>query len=51
LLTQAQRSGLPCDSIFSSPYCTRCHNHLFHSFRAEGREGLQKMWGVIGCVR
>lgn len=50
LLEQARRAGLRTESAAAGEYCTRCHNHLFHSFRVEGREGLRKMWGVIGFV-
>jgi YfiH family protein len=48
LAAQARGAGLDSGAVATSGYCTRCHNELFCSFRAEGRAGLGRMWGVIG---
>ena len=48
LKVQARESGLAEGAVSISEFCTRCHNDLFCSYRAEGREGLGRMWGVIG---
>jgi YfiH family protein len=36
LRAQFVASGVPAGSIASAPFCTRCRNDLFFSFRAEG---------------
>jgi YfiH family protein len=34
--SQLERRGLPPDRILESGFCTRCHQHLFHSHRGSG---------------
>ncbi len=48
LAHQACALGVAEDRIHTSSYCTRCHNNLFHSFRAEGESGLKRMWAFMG---
>ena len=36
LRAQLAAAGVPAASIHAAPYCTRCRNELFFSFRAEG---------------
>lgn len=48
LAHQAKESGVPSGNIRTSGYCTRCNNDLFHSFRAEGENGLRRMWAFMG---
>ncbi|OGG01035.1 MAG: hypothetical protein A3F83_12820 [Candidatus Glassbacteria bacterium RIFCSPLOWO2_12_FULL_58_11] len=45
---QAEASGVKAGNIFTSAYCTRCHNELFHSWRAEGQPALRRMWAFLG---
>ena len=48
LSVQAASCGVRPENIFASKYCTRCHNDLFYSFRAEGRSALRRMWAFMG---
>jgi len=48
LAAQAACCGVRPENIFASKYCTRCHNDLFYSFRAEGRRALRRMWAFMG---
>ncbi|MCE5272300.1 polyphenol oxidase family protein [bacterium] len=48
LAQRAQELGVPAASIAVSRWCTRCHNDLFHSFRAEAEAGLGRMWAFMG---
>lgn len=45
---QAASCGVPHENIFTSAYCTRCHNELFYSFRAESRRAINRMWAFMG---
>ncbi|HUU29428.1 MAG TPA: polyphenol oxidase family protein [archaeon] len=48
LADQARSHGVPAANIFTSRFCTRCHNDLFYSYRAEGEPALGQMWGFMG---
>jgi len=48
LAVQAASCGVRPENIFTSAFCTRCHNDLFYSFRAEGRRALGRMWAFMG---
>ena len=48
LSIQAEASGVKAGNIFTSAYCTRCHNSLFYSWRAEGQSALRNMWAFLG---
>jgi polyphenol oxidase len=46
---QLRESGLPPDSIETSPYCTHCEPDRFFSYRAEGGT-TGRMMGFIGLI-
>lgn len=48
LAGEAASRGVPPAAIMASSFCTRCHNHLFHSYRAEGPVTRERMWAFIG---
>jgi len=48
LAFQAASCGVPHENIFTSAYCTNCHNELFYSFRAESRRAINRMWAFMG---
>ena len=48
LSIQAESFGVPRENIYTSKYCTRCNNDLFHSFRAEGKAALGRMLAFAG---
>ncbi len=48
LAHQARSLGTPPENIGISRWCTRCNNDLFHSFRAEGKAALGRMWAFMG---
>jgi len=49
LARQARWAGVPAASIYTSHFCTRCHNYLFHSYRTEGISA-GKMWAFMGST-
>ncbi len=51
LAHQARELGARAGAVAVSRYCTSCHNELFCSFRAQGEQGLRRMWGIIGFAR
>ncbi len=50
LAFQARSAGIPSASIHISRYCTHCDNHLFYSYRIEGKRSLSRMWAFLGNV-
>lgn len=48
LAFQATSCGVPHENIFTSAYCTSCHNELFYSFRTESRHAFGRMWAFMG---
>lgn len=48
LAHQARGLGVNREALAVSRYCTSCHNEMFCSFRSEGKNGLRRMWGLIG---
>jgi len=46
LRAQLVAAGVPSRSVQSAPYCTRCRNDLFFSFRAEGATAGRLMAAV-----
>jgi purine-nucleoside/S-methyl-5'-thioadenosine phosphorylase / adenosine deaminase len=48
LSSQARTAGIPPANIRISRYCTRCDNHLFYSYRVEGKLALRRMWAFLG---
>jgi YfiH family protein len=43
---QLAAAGVPPAAIHAAPYCTRCRNDLFFSFRAEGTHAGRQMAGI-----
>ena len=43
---QLLAAGVPAGSIHAAPWCTRCRNDLFFSFRAEGRAAGRLMAAI-----
>ena len=47
LARQLADAGVPAEAIHPAPWCTRCRNDLFFSFRAEGRD-VGRLMAVVG---
>ncbi len=51
LRTQLAAAGVPPESIYGAPWCTRCRTDLFFSFRAEGQSAGRSMAAIGPAAR